>query len=95
MANLFKIGDRVRCIVDHPGDNRDLYDGETGTVCNIEQLTPHIGVCWDVKPSGGHGCDGHCEFGYGWYVYEHEIAILRENPELIAPTEEEFLSMLN
>lgn len=78
MANLFKISDRVRCIVDHSGDNCDLYDGETGTVCNIEQLTPPIGVRWDVKPAGGHGCGGHCEFGYGWYVYEHEIYNLKE-----------------
>lgn len=65
----FNIGDRVICLVDSPADNSSIHEGDTGTVCNIEDWDDDwVGVCWDKPVDGGHDCRGDCEYGYGWGV---------------------------
>ena len=83
----FRIGDRVELINDHPDKSEILMSGWTGTVVNITTTTPPIGVRWDygnqeyARRSGYerlHSCHGHCENGYGWYVYEQDICALED-----------------
>ena len=69
---MFKIGDRVRCLVDNPDNNDDIHVGSTGTVVLLDGDI--IGVEWDEYVVG-HSCNGEAEFGYGWNVCKHEIEL--------------------
>lgn len=66
----FSVGDRVVSTANHPDGNEDIVVGSTGTVCCI---TDRIGVRWDEEIEGGHGAEGHCEYGYGWFVDEWQL----------------------
>lgn len=74
---MWKVGDRVVSVVDHPDDNEYIVSGMAGYVCILrkesETITEgHVGVCWDEYVDG-HSCRGSCESGHGWIVREEEI----------------------
>lgn len=64
-----------------------FIEGLTGTVvCTdyaYEHKAPSIGVRWDLsKPNALlHNCNGHCEYGYGRYVYKDGISLLSDVEE--------------
>lgn len=75
----FNIGDRVVSLVDHPDENDDIVVGVAGYVCFLDDEIDemghrNVGVRWDERICGGHDCHGSCESGYGWYMYEEELA---------------------
>lgn len=77
----FQVGDQVVLTGTLAGDQEDILpEGTTGTIVHITDNTwPPIGVCWDVKPEDGHDCMHHCEYGYGWFVCEDEIAVIADD----------------
>ena len=79
MSVKFQIGDRVRCIRNYPADHEGILIGNTGTVCDITEVTsPHVGVSWDHEISHGHNCNGNCPRWQGWYVDESDIEPISE-----------------
>ncbi len=51
--------------------------GRTGVVCDVVSIgNPPIGVAWDDEVIEGHDCNGHANYGYGWYVYENELQLV-------------------
>ncbi len=72
---MFKPGDRVVCISDCASKNRFLTAGCTGTVIDVADIEPPISVVWD-EDIDGHTLGNRCKNGYGWRVYENEIALL-------------------
>ena len=82
--NEFRVGDRVVMVgnyYEHESGFVGLgtVDGDTGTICGIFSEAHGIyHVKWDRKIKGGHNCDGHCKFGYGWNVSERMIRVIDE-----------------
>ena len=73
----FSIGDRVRCIVDHPDGNRDIVIGSEGVVVRVtSDGSTNIGVEWDDKISSGHNLDYCISSHRGWYVSKNEIELV-------------------
>lgn len=83
----YQIGDRVEAIVNRPDRNYNIMIGDTGTVCDLDDLEEdRVGVDWDNKLEEGHDCSGNCEYGHGWYVnvkyirpYEDDVEDIDEN----------------
>jgi len=86
----FCVGDRVESMVNHPDGNKDIRIGTTGTVCRI---AGSINVRWDHAVERGHDCGGHCERGYGWNVYDHEIKLYEED-DGVEIDENSFMSII-
>ena len=84
--NEFKVGDRVVMVGNYYEYDAGLglkgggtVDGDTGTICGILSEAHGIfHVRWDRKIKGGHDCDGHCNFGYGWNVSARMIRVIDE-----------------
>lgn len=91
---MFKVGDRVRLMVDEPDFNHDLSIGSEGTVCGFDDSSKRIAVRWGGIMCMGHDCDNLCDYGYGWYVNDYEIDLLQQCPELAPVSEDDFLLML-
>lgn len=92
---MFKVGDRVRLLVEEPDGNPDLQIDSLGTVCAIDDLGfSQVGVSWDDEIHGGHGCNNTCDYGHGWYVDDNEIELLQRRPELAPVSEDDFILML-
>lgn len=89
---MFRKGDRVRCIVDYPDNNRNIRIGDAGTVC--DNLSYLVRVRWDHQVDG-HDCAGHCEDGYGWNVFENELEYLEYDDSEEEIDEQKFLTMLD
>lgn len=83
----FQIGDRVRCVNECPDDNDGIHIGDTGTVCDIDEVGRlSVGVSWDHEISLGHTCKGGCAHGHGWYVNESDIELISEaSPDVDMP----------
>ena len=47
--------------------------GTTGTVVDSGIFGTQSGIEWDIN-IGGHGCDGNCEYGFGWYVPDEYLS---------------------
>lgn len=62
MDNKFKVGDRVRGINAHDGNEKIV--GELGTIIYIFS-NGDVSVKFD-KGINGHSCNGKCEHGHGW-----------------------------
>ena len=58
-----QIGDRVQCIKKY----EIVREGKTGTVCNMGDYDPPIGVYWD-NDIGGHDCGRRCPNRHGYYI---------------------------
>lgn len=71
---MFKVGDRVVAVCDFPSENDEIMAGSTGVICDIDDGSPPIGVCWD-KAVCGHDCNSTCTYGRGWYVLSSEITL--------------------
>ena len=71
---MFQVGDRVVSVCNFPEDNDEIRTGSTGVVCHISEYDPPIGVRWDNAVCG-HDCSSNCEYGFGWYVYPHQIEL--------------------
>lgn len=93
----WQVGDRVVCIADCPDGNDDIVEGVAGYVCYIDEDVVFgdrdIGVCWDERVGGGHDCKGSCEWGYGWFVYEHELGP-EQVPDFDVATDDELRTLL-
>jgi len=70
----FQIGDLVVAAKNNPQHNRSIRRGQEGTVCHLDG-SGMVGVDWGFEVDGGHGCDGFCSYGYGWYVEPEEIEL--------------------
>lgn len=75
----FKVGDKVKVVVDAASGNVSLKRGMIGIVCDLKPYSdPSVGVDWGNEIDDGHNCDGHCKRLCGWYVREHEISLIEE-----------------
>lgn len=95
---LFKVGDRVSLTIDHPDGNKDLMNGDTGTVVDYDPSDDPeiIGIEFDRKIIRGHSCCDHCADGYGWYVITTEICLVAEEEyDMIAVSDEELAALLS
>jgi hypothetical protein len=74
------IEDGSRVIAVKKIDN--VKEGYTGTVLGHREGDWKIVylVCWDVNVSG-HSCNGKCEEGHGWEVYEDYIEKYKPKPK--------------
>ena len=68
----YRIGERVRVSMDFPEGNKKLLAGTEGTVVDISDMDPPIGVDWDIQCSH-HNCCGKAKEAHGWYVREYQI----------------------
>ena len=102
----FQVGDRVIVTADKlASTNSRICRGDIGTVCRISGAfndiehgeTYLIGISFD-KRVYGHDCEGTCEFGYGWYIRDYEIALLadveRDYTNAEIATDEELFAFL-
>lgn len=94
----FQNGDRV-VYVEDKGSFLEFQDnqtpiGRTGVVCDALSVgNPSIGVAWDDGVGRGHDCNGHANYGHGWYVFEEELQLVdsscnEEGSELAISIEE-------
>ena len=86
---MFRVGNRIRAIVDHPEGNHHIHEGDTGVV--LASNSNYTKVRWDHDVHG-HDCDGLCEDGYGWNVYNSTIELDRE--ETLVFMEEDFSELM-
>lgn len=86
----FNIGDRVVYIDDSPVAHPNIFIGYNGTVCSVEGC--RIGVRWDDQIQFGHSCDGACEKGFGWYVFESQLR--RDEDENVEIDEDNFIGII-
>ena len=77
----YKVGDRVVCKGNYY--NRDIA-GKVGTVKGAKLTI--IGVEFDERVSG-HGCDGRCKYGHGWWVPAESLQPLNNHKIVIPQTE--------
>ena len=73
MKHQFQVGDRVRLI--RPELSASLLVGETGTVKVVMGVS--VGVESD-NYSHGHSLDGRCQNGYGWWIYDENLELIKE-----------------
>lgn len=87
MSVRFQIGDRVRCINEWPDKNDEINIGDTGTVCEVNEVGDlSVGVSWDHAIILGHSCKGNCAYGHGWYVNESDIELISDaGPDIDMP----------
>lgn len=92
----WQVGDRVVLIDNEPCGNLDLPIGSTGTICSV--FSHEVGVCWDHKIRNGHDCatsnGARCEMGYGWYVFDTQIAQETEDDSDIEIDEAKFIGII-
>ena len=88
---MFEVGDEVVLLVDRPGGNGMLRRGDTGVVCCVEH--GFIGVEFRKRVSH-HDCAGTCASGYGWYVANYAVAIVREKEDFCSCNEDEIDDLL-
>lgn len=84
----FEIGDRVVAIA--PVDGRDMLRGCSGTVVDISDGRPPIGVEFDEQFPFGHDCHGHGKLGKCYYGYSNEFEY-EETETVIDPEETSML----
>lgn len=89
----FALGDRVCALRDHPSTNEYIYQGLTGTICDLSGTTQQVGVRWDIDI---HGHDAHdtCDYGHGWYVDFSEISLIDNDLDFDIAEDDEFMSFL-
>jgi len=54
----------------------EMFDGESGIICDITNKNPPIGVNFDKSEYRFHECGGSCERSRGYYVFESNITFL-------------------
>jgi hypothetical protein len=71
----FKIGDRVKCIAVHDG-NQNIV-GQTGTVRYAISASGELAIEFDNNV-GGHALTStlKCERGHGWYVAAEKLVLI-------------------
>lgn len=76
----FKVGDRVKCIKAHDGN--DTIVGKTGTVCDVVGDLNVVAVKFDAHVNGHDLQAGYrCKYGYGWNVAPEKLELIpRPNP---------------
>ena len=50
-----------------------------------------IGVDWGFEVDGGHGCNGNCTYGHGWYAESKEIKLCDAGQDI---DEDSFLQVI-
>lgn len=91
-ASKFQIGDLVEAIVDYPQRNHSIQKGTEGVVCDIDDIEDNmIGVDWGFEVDGGHGCNGNCTYGHGWYAESKEIKLCDAGQDI---DEDSFLQVI-
>lgn len=91
-ASQFQIGDLVEAIIDYPQRNHSIQKGMEGVVCDIDDIEDNmIGVDWGFEVDGGHGCNGNCTYGHGWYAESKEIKLCDEGQDI---DEDSFLQVI-
>ena len=75
----FKVGDIVRYI---DGESTSMID-HIGTILDYGESSSSLGnwyyVKWNIRFDFYHDCNGRCEYGYGWNVYEDSIVCKNYN----------------
>lgn len=96
--NIYKIGDTVMLIVDHPDSNYRLHMGDVGTVVGVfhnAQGTPCVNVDW-MRNINGHSCDGKCFASHGWNVSESKVTYVQiETDNEIEVSESDFCEAMS
>lgn len=78
----FQTGDRIRATVTVGAEE---VNDAVGTIIDID--FHDYAVRFD-EYIGGHTCDGLCEDGYGWWVYEEHMIVLNNPlPDIDIPSE--------
>lgn len=90
---MFNIMDRVQSRVNHPGGNKHIFIGSTGTVVSEDGYGTY-GVNFD-EYIYGHSCGGEGERGHCWLMRSDSLE--PERPKDNTPfdfDEGEFLNMI-
>ena len=89
-GSMFKVGDRVRAVVDRPSMGC-ICIGDEGTVCDISLFgeTVSVGVDFD-KEIGGHNCMGSARNLHGWWLRGSDIQLIEDYLESDEPLSECF-----
>ena len=80
----FNVGDRIECLVDNPASNPRLHVGSTGTIVHADH-DEVIRVRWDLEQPDlnfFHSCGGYCEHGYGWNVFDEQVCLVEDSPDI-------------
>ena len=88
-ASQFQIGDLVAAAVNYPQRNHSILKDTEGVVCDIDG--DMIGVDWGFEVDGGHGCNGNCTYGHGWYAESKEIKLCDAGQDI---DEDSFLQVI-
>lgn len=85
-SGMYKVGDRVRLLVDHPDGSEALMTGHEGTVVSGAQGAPPLLVSWDDFTAGHNGnAITECPKTIlpdtsGWYVTCEDLEMMRPSP---------------
>lgn len=78
----YKVGDRVRLLIDNPYGNYALFAGDEGVIVGSEldddQQSLFVDWLRDVR---GHDCGGLCEYGHGWNLCRNEVELVIPEPD--------------
>lgn len=77
---MFKEGDRVRAIVDHPDSNPNIKRYDEGIIVALDVINRKAGIRWD-NFVGGHSVGDRCEQGHGWWTLYTEIERIQQGFE--------------
>lgn len=72
------VGMPVITNTDELNDDLNIPAGATGIVCDLKYMG-QCGVALDTEHSQLHDCEGHCEYGHGWYI---DVDLLNPVPKL-------------
>ena len=77
---MFKVGDRVKCIVNYSG----VKYGELGVIQEVRQFLDgcDLDVRWDTYDHRRHDNCGLCERGHGWMVSPCDVELVCEVVDL-------------
>ena len=88
--SILKDTEGVVCDIDDwPGGISQPGTGQSVPGCYIEDNM--IGVDWGFEVDGGHGCNGNCTYGHGWYAESKEIKLCDAGQDI---DEDSFLQVI-
>ena len=70
-----QVGDVVAYAPRVASSDTELWGCE-GVVVDVHYVDNDIGVFWNKRKPDGHGCDGRCPWGFGYYVPAQNLTLI-------------------